>query len=917
MDMISCSKSHFLWGLLLAFLPFLAFAQSDNKYELRGQILDGSTNEPMTVVTVRLLRADNGNLVKGATTDTKGTFVMSSLPKGEYSLSISFVGYKKKDLKVVLSTQEKVNLGKLKIEPNTTALKGIEVTGAIRPVVLKTDTVEFNASAFKVRSGANIEELLKRLPGVEVDADGNITYNGEKIEKIELDGRNFFSQDPKMATRNLPSNMVDKVQVVDKQSDESILTGIDDGIRTKVLNLSIKPDMKRGLVANANAGYGTEKRYTGDMMINFFDKNARYSLIGNLNNTEGVISGDGDRDVRRIGLNYETTVDKKLEMTAEVRYSGHNNNKSGGVRRENIVGRETRNVYNEDYRDLSRRDEVSGITRIEWKPDSLTTIFLTPEVSWTKSYTSSSQSYQTVNQQGALINTGNSTRTNNNNDINTLLEVHVSRKLSPKGRHIYMGLEGDLNSTHGAGQNLVETHFVQKQKGTETIDQTLDTHSRSLRLVARTSYTEPLTPFWALQLNYRFESQHRKNLREAYNKDGAGNYTLLDDLYTRGSDNTFYTQSLGLNLRYKVDRSHITFGINARPTYANTISTIGGKEVFNQSRTVWNFYPSVRVEYRKSDSIMFNLGYNGRTAQASMEQLNPAVIINSPLNKVKGNPDLLPSFSHFLRFMGNYNSPYKRQTFGMMGRASWTNNAIVDRRVIDPATGAAQTTYENVSGLISAGLGLTGAIPLGRSGFSLFIQARAGYDRAKTYVNDYLNTADIWTPTIAPKITWKGENISISLGGKGYWQHVSNSIAIDLNRTSAVYSLINELNWTLPWEIEFASNIDYTRRSGYSQSLDTDVCLWDLSLSKSFLKNNAATLELSVYDILGQRNTMSRSITSSYITDRTVNTISTYGLITFKYKFNSFGKNLESSNQRGGRGGFQRYRGAPPFRLMN
>ena len=916
MDAINFSLKQRLLLVVLALLfPYMGFAQSPQNFELSGQVLDSATNELMSAVTVRLVKKVDGKLVKGTTTDMQGRFVMTGLSSGDYRLLISFVGYNSIESDISLAKNLKTNVGVLKMSPNTTVLKGVEVTESVRPIVLKQDTVEFNAGAFKVRSGANVEELLKKLPGVEVDAEGNITYNGERIEKIEVDGRNFFSNDPKMTTRNLPSLMVDKVQVVDKQSDESILTGMDDGTRTKVLNLSIKPDMKRGVIANINGGYGTQERYAGDMMINFFNKNARYSLLGNFNNTEGVLAGEGDRDARRIGFNYETSVDKKFEMVSEIRYDGENNNKSGTVMRENLLGQGKSNIYNENYMDLTRKNEISGITRIEWKPDTLTTIFFTPELSWNSSATESVQTFETHNQDNELINKGASKRTNDDTNVSALAEVHFSRRLNTKGRHLYLGFEGSLNQSEGQGTNLVSTDFTQVAKDDEKVDQRLNSDEKSGRFVLRSSYIEPLSNFWALQLNYRLEAQHRKTLREAFNKDSNGEYTVLDEIYTRGSTNSFQNHSLGINLRYKVDRSHITFGMDARPSLATTVSTIGNKEVFNKSRVVWNYAPSVRIEYRKSDSIMFNLRYQGRTSHASMEQLNPALVINSPLNKVVGNPDLLPAFSHSVRFMGNYNSPQKKQSLGIMGRLSFTDNAIVDRRTIDPETGAVQTTYENVSGVVSGGLGFMGSLPFGRTGWSLFLSGRGDYERTKAYVNNELNAAHIFTPSVSPKLTWKGDNLSISFGARGLWQKVSNSVTTSLDRTATSYSLINEINWSLPWGIELTSNVDYTKKSGYSQELDTNILLWDMSLGKSFLKGNAATLEISVFDILGQRNSFSRMITSTSITDRTVNNISTYALMTFKYRFNSFGKggsertsDMDTRSRLGGARG-----GRPPY----
>lgn len=280
-------------------MSVLASAQSKT-YSIKGVVYEEATEETIVGAGVRLLHQADSLYVAGSSTGTKGQFSLANIAPGKYLLHISFLGMEPyyKEVEVV---NKSVNLGKIHLSESVTRLGVLEVRGQATPMTVKQDTIQFNAAAFKMRQGASLEELLRRIPGMEIDEDGKITYNGEAIERIEMDGRSFFGNDPQMATRNLPSDMIKNLQVVDKKSDEARLTGMSDGEKVKVLNLEIKEDKKRGLISNLSAGYGTQQRYTANALVNLFNHDARYTIIGELNNIDGVRRGRGEETTRRIG----------------------------------------------------------------------------------------------------------------------------------------------------------------------------------------------------------------------------------------------------------------------------------------------------------------------------------------------------------------------------------------------------------------------------------------------------------------------------------------------------------------------------------------------------------------------------------------------------------------------------------------
>ena len=880
--------------LLLLLLPLDSLGQSD--YRLRGRVYDSVMKEWAHTAGVRLLHAKDSTLVRGVATGEKGIFDFKGLKAGNYLLTVSFVGYKPIEKSVRLKEKKLVDLGTLTLEPNTTALQGVVVTGEARPMILKTDTVEFNASSFKVRDGAMVEELLRQLPGVEVDADGNITYNGEKIEGIEVDGKEFFSSDPKMASQNLPSLMVEKVQVVDKKSEETRLTGMDDGSRTKIPNLQVKPEMKRGVVANTSGGYGTKDRYSLDFMVNYFNKDSRLTGTGRLDNTFGVRRGNGDRTSRNLGINYDNTWKDKLELTLESGYDGNTNKRIGSRRVENLLGNNRSNINNNNYDDRSGNDSFHLGSRMKWTPDTLTTIFIRPNMDFSKDHSESQSTFRTVDQEGIRINEGSSSSSSEGQNLSAGLGVDARRRLNDRGRQIYVGADGDLSRSQSTGNTFSKTLLgAETNERQELIDQLNDNENSSQSVSLRTSYIEPLTSKISLELNYRISMQSRKNDRRAYNKDANGEYTILDEVYSKGSSNTNRNHRIGLRGRYAVGRNQLYLGFNAMPTYTHTISTIGTKEVYNTSRTVWNYAPSLRFFYRPTDSLDVTVHYRGRTSQPSLEQLNPALYIQSPLHRTQGNPNLLPAFSHNINYRVSFNRPSRRQTLGSRGDFSVTNNAVVDRRTINPKTGQTMTTYENVSGLLSANFGMMGSTPLGKTPLNLFFFGNMSYSKSKAYVNDQLNTSYTWAPIIAPTLSWNAPKFNINLGGSVVWQNVKNTIAEDRDRNTVDYSIRNYLNFTLPWDFYLNSQFSFNARRGYGGDADTNTSIWNATLGKTFLANRAASLELSVYDILGQRTSYRRNVTPTAITDTQVNNITTYALLTFRYRFNSFGAGKEPS----------------------
>lgn len=880
--------SRFLITLFTLLLSAGAWAQ--NAYTLKGKVFENDTKEPVIGAAVRLLTPNDSTYVRGASSGRDGSFTLKQVAPGSYILHINFMGFEPIYERVEVRDVD-LQLGEFRLSEAVTRLNILEVTAQANPVTVKKDTIQFNANAFRVRKGANLEELIKRIPGMEVDEEGNISYNGEAIERIEMNGRNFFSNDPQMATRNLPSAMIKNLQVVDKKSDETRLTGVDDGEKIKVLNLEIKEEMNKGVIANAKAGYGTKQRYNNNLMLNYFNDDARYTLLGELNNIDGVRRGQGDRVTRRVGANFDKQyLDKTLKVTGEAFYNNLDHTTEGTSRTEQLLGGDNRTIEEGQDYDFHRSQYLDFSSRIEWEPNKSTMMVFEPEARFNWNDENDHSTFTTTNQKGDKINEGNSKGhgINDSQEVNGTL--HFRHTFNDLGRNIYARVNGEYNHTWGNSYLESTTQFY---NGTDALtrDQFTDTFQKGYRLGANLSYLEPFNRHWAAQLSYRVNYNNRENDRATYNKDADGNYTLLDDIYSQGSYSTSVIQKMEALLRYSFGKSYISLGFGANPTKTHNISTKSKKVNFDKTRTSWHFAPSMIVELRPSEDWQVRMRYSGHTEEPGMSQINPSLVVVSPLSQVVGNPDLSPAFSHHFHYNIRLNKMEKRQTFSLDGWWGFVQNAIASNQTIDPETGITRTTYENITGNQMLFTSFMVNTPIGgsKSKWNSFTFGFVNYNKDKGFVNGTLNTANVWRPSLAQRFTYSGSWLQGTLGGFVMLQDVTNSFTTQLNRQTWDFNTYAEAICTLPWDLSFTTRVTYQDAKGYDDGLKRNYWVWDATLSWSFLKAKNATIELAAYDLLRQRTTFRRHITANKIVDNQVNGITSYAMLTFTYRFNNMG----------------------------
>lgn len=898
--------------LLLALTPF---AQAIN---ITGLVRDGSNTEPLIEATVRLLSARDSSFVKGVTTNIDGKFTLSGVKKGKYVLQISYIGYSDYRHNIDAAGQN-IRLGAIDMRQATEMLGEVSVVATKTPIKVMEDTVEYNADSYHTQPNDNVEALLKRLPGVEVDSDGKITANGKSVSKFLIDGKEFFADDPQVASKNLQASMVDKLQVVDRKSDEARLTGVDDGEDETVINLTLKKGMNQGWFGTAEAGYGTDDRYTGSFNINKFWNGNQVTLLGNFNNINqlGFTDSNGDRfrrfggnrgitDSRALGLNFNVGKEEIIRVGGDIMWS-NTDSKS--------TTRQDREYLFEDYSTYSkinninrdRGNNIRGDFRVLWKPDSFNTLEATPNFSlnFNKSYSNEANTY--FNRTMAKVS-DNTTRANSRGDsyetgarliYSHSFARHRGRSYSFSGQYRFSNVIEKETSLSDFVRYIMEEDPDNTQDASELLNQWTDNHTWTNQVMGRVTWTEPLGDVkngnfltFAYRANYRWNNADKLvyNIPEGYDVNTQPlppTGEEPDPTYSNRYRNNYFNQQIRLGYRKVTAKSNLEVGLSLNPQMSKSIFLDNSDK--NIDRWVWNYAPFLRYRYKFSKRSSIQLNYNGRSQQPSMKQLQPVLDVSNPTNKVQGNPSLDPTFSHniMIRFQ-DFNMDSQRSIM-LMGHITVNQNSIISKTSYDEF-GSRLTEYVNVNGVWNGRIMNMFSQPLRNKKWMISNHLFTNFQRNVGFNNSLRNASLTIMVSENPGISFRPDNFEIELRPSYSLQTTHNTVQTQANQTVHRYGGRGMFTYYTPWGLTIQTDVNYSATSGYSQGFDTKTWMWNASISQQFLRSRALTLTLKVHDILNQQSNIRRSVTANYIDDIEYNSLTRYGMVTLTYRFNSFGK---------------------------
>ncbi len=925
-----------------------AYAQ---ERKITGRITDRDTKEAVPQVTIQLLKADS-TFVTGGLSNDDGDFNITAPDNGKFIIKMTSVGYLTLTKDITISEDRNVAMGNVTIGADAIMLKETTVTGQAVKMTIIDDTVVYNAAAFRTPEGSVVEELVKKLPGAQVDDDGNITINGKSVKKVKVDGKEFMTGDTKIAIKNLPTSIVEKVKAYDEKSDLSRITGIDDGEETTVIDFGLKQGMHKGTFANVDIGVGTKSRYAEKMMASYMNSTSRYMLVGDANNVNdrgfsGGRGGGGNglNASKTLGGNINYEKRKVIQVDGSVRWTHNDGDRQSTSSSEDFVSKAA-SFSNSNSKNFSRSDNFQAQMRLEWTPDSVTNIMFRPNFSYqgndgntvseNASFTEDPYDYvddplseeglATLSDKDIVVNKRANRSASNSGSTSVDASLQYNRRLNAYGRNVT--LRGSVNYSDRDNKSLSsnDVHLYQVMNYLNTGDSTYVTNRYNLTPTKawgyslQATYSEPIFKNVFLQFNYQFQYKYNKSDRSTFDfsrdnydmfsyysgKYGGWNkyfsglvnpldYYLDDDL-SRFSEYKNYIHDLRVTLRIVREKYQINTGLMIQPQTTKFIQRYQGVDV-DTTRHVINFSPTLNMRYRFSRQEQLRLEYRGSSSQPNMSQLLDITDDSDPLNVSKGNPGLKPSFRNNMRLSYNKHIQSHMQSIMVYADYSNTRNSISNMVTYDEKTGGRTTRPENINGDWNTSVGATYNVAIDSVGiWNISTATNYSYTNNVGYItlnrdeSSQKNTTRTTSVREHLQLSYRKDWFEITTDGSVNYNHSRNLLQTNSNLDTWQFSYGASMNIYAPWGSSISTDIHEQSRRGYNDAaMNTNELIWNVQVAQSFLRGKPLTITLQFYDILHEQSNFSRMINAMRRSDTSYNTITSYAMLHAIYRFNAFG----------------------------
>ena len=908
-----------------------------------GTVIDGSINQPMVGANVQI-KTVTDSLLRGTVTDGQGKFEIIRPNIPQVKIEITFIGYR--TITKIHSMREPVDLGDLILLEDTKVLGEVLIEGQVPVGEQKGDTTSFNANAFKTRENAQAEDLIRKLPGVTFQ-NGQIQAQGEQVQRVLVDGREFFGSDPSIALRNLPADAIERVEVLDQRSDQSRLTGFDDGNYTKTINIILRSDKKNGQFGRAYAGYGTDDRYSAGGSLNLFNGDRRVSILGLFNNVNqqnfssqdlaGVTanaSGGGGRrfgggrfgggnnnffvgnDIgiiatNALGLNYSDKWGKKVNFTGSYFFNNTNNTLRQLTNRETIVNQGLSQFYEESLINNVENFNHRANARIEADLNEKNSLIITPSISFQTNRTFSDRDALTYASTGDSLSALRSTSNAETQAFNLANNLTYRYKFDKKGRTLSTDINTVWNN-RDQFSDLVAASREYRRNTLDTTTQETDGLNRGFNYRVNTTWTEPFGEKSIGTFGYQIANNKTRSDQKTrvFNEE---NMPVLDTALSNEFDNKFITQRLRTGYAYTNNGWNINLNLDYQNARLDNEAFFPTEGVFR--RDFNNILPSANINFRNRETgFSWRIRYRTDTDEPSVTELQNVVNNQNPLNLSVGNPTLGQSYNHNIFANIAKVNLEKSKTFFTFINYSATSNFIGNSTFV-----ASQDTLINgeillrPGGQISQPVNLDGnwrvrafatyGMPIPKLKLQFNTNTRLGFNRTPGLINGDLNLNDnidlSQGITISSNIS---KNVDFSVSTTGTYTIVNSSLQANLDQNYYV----QESNIRLYFspnngKLFVGNNVNNMLYSGLSEGFDQSVWLWNIEGGFRFAKNNKAELKVVVFDLLNQNNSISRTISDVAITDVFTNVLTRYGMLTFTYIIGNF-KEPEPDNTPWNRG---------------
>lgn len=921
--------------VLMTFSGMGIFAQTGI---VTGTLRDQTDSSLLSGATIEILLQSDSSLVKTGISDSKGKFTLEGLVSGGLIFKVSTIGYQEYiDLFTLKDTTK--DLGIITLNKRGKDLSTVTIISKAPPVVQKGDTSQFSANQYKVNPDATTEDLIKKMPGITVDKDGTVTAQGEQVKKITIDGKDFFGDDASAALKNLPSEIVDKIQVFDRLSDQAQLTGFDDGNSQKAINIVTKTAIKNGQFGRAYAGYGTDERYAAGGNVSFFKGDRRLSVVANFNNINqqnfgsqdllGVTGGSnrggpgggrggrgggmggsesfsvgqasGISKTNALGFNYSDKWGKKVNVTGSYFYNNSTNNNASVTNIETLGAAKQFSFQDANSNTKNNNHRIN--MRLEYKIDSNNTLFIIPSVNLQDNKTASLSSLRTTNAVGDSVNSSLANSNSDRNGYNIRNNIMYRHSFPKKGRTLSLGF--NTTFTKNVGESVIDAKYrYYDSLGVFTRDslqnQFTDNNTNGYTLGGSVAYTEPIGKKGQLQIDYNPSFQKNKADQQTYLFDGS-KYTQFDTTLSNRFDNTITTHNAGISYRLSPSKDE-QFSVGVNFQHSNLESQRIFPTTTNVDQSFTNFLPNAMWRKKLSAYSNIRVFYRASTNFPSVTQLQDVVNLSNPLRVSSGNPELKQSYTHFLASRYSYtNTKTSRSFFAnifLQSAGDYISNAIfvaqkdsVIQQGIVLNKGSQLTKPVNLDGYRNLRTFFTYSMPIKVLKTTVNLNAGFTYAKLPGQVN--------YIPTVTDNYTYNGGIVLASNISEYIDFNLSyNANFNDARTTGGTVSTSNYVNQAIGgtlnllnkkgWFIQ--NDISSQSYSGLSGGLDQRYTLWNAAIGKKFLKNRAGELKLSVFDLLKENQSITRTVTGTEITDSQSEVLQQYFMLTFTYNLKNFGK---------------------------
>ena len=911
----------FIFISCLLLISYVGFAQN---LTIQGSLKDSIANRALNSATVSLVYAKDSSLVSFSRTNEAGVFNFKNVAPGSYLISVSYVGYIPKWVPVLTGTEKTVEMGLIYMNDVNT-MSTVTVNARRPPVVINGDSVEFNSENFKTAPNAVVEDLLKKMPGMEVDKAGGITVNGKKVTKVFVNGKEFFTGDPMMATKNLPADAVDKIQVYDRKSDQAMFTGIDDGSEETAINLKLKKDRNKSTFGKLNAGAGTPSVFDAQGNVNVINNEEQFSAIGGANNTNrqnfsgrnivnfsgggggrpgagGGVSvnfsgGSGETDANAqgiaetysIGGNYSNLLnDKKTEFNANLSISDVERNNNSFSKTQNLTPGNAFNRISNSNSIAGNKQQNFGST-IDHKVSDNFSFRFTPSLGLQQTTNYSEDSTQTYLTNGNLLNSNATIASSASDAVNAASTLLLRKKFAKKGRTISSTITQSFNRSNSTGNQFTEqlSYLNNKLTNDSILDQQNTRKGENSSYSANLIYTEPLGKKSLLEFNTYLSKSIGSSSRRIFDRNNATDtYDLLNTRLTNEFNSEYTYSGGGMSYRANQKKYNFSTGVSLQRAVLDG-ENISAKTKLSQS--FQDILPNATFRYNFSQTKNLNLDYRTSTNQPSITQLQP-VLDQSNINRQSiGNPDLKRSYVHNLNIRFFSSKILAGKSFFSTLNASTTNNSIVNYDSVLPNR-TILTRPVNVNGAYRINGSMNYGFGIKKLKSRLSFGLNAGLNNNISYANGVLNT--IVTKSTGPSMTYSyivDDVIDINLTARYSFSNTNNAVNPTLNTNFLTKVFGADMTNYLPLNIVLNQSFNYAINTGRAEGFNTAIPIWNASFSKFFLKNKRAEIKMSAFDLLNKNIGISRNVSQNQIVDRSYNVISQYFMLSFTYSLQKSG----------------------------